>query len=511
MSNSMVPIVGNWIPTLANSGVPENVDPYNGSGWGSFIATSSINPINWTRSYSRSAYIDPLPERSNPIIMPNVTVSRILFASHNVSGGLAATSVQFTPYKGADVQTVNVRREVILSAGSIGSPQILMLSGVGPEPILQNAGVNVVLNLPGVGQHLQDHIVTEIVWSTDQPTAGSLEEANSNGSPPTDATSTEFLSFVNSATSYVNSTVLFGNSEAAVITFQTQIATQLNSSMTSLCPSVDPTVQAGYAAIYQLGYESFLTSSVGQVEILLAVNEAGQIAIQAALQHPFSQGHLYITSDDPFTPPTIDPQYLSHSADTTLLRQGLKLARSIGNTFPISSVVNVELSPGSSVQTDDEWEEWLVNQIQTEYHPSCSCAMLPLSLGGVVDSQLKVYGLSNVRVADASVFPIQFAAHLQAPTYGLAEQAAKIIRAQWNGEALIPVVPNGPNSVNHTDGDGDDSGNSSGDTKTSMAVSFALGRSAVFSLLWVSSLAILLGGRNRKQTTSVSDIRKFRS
>ncbi|KAG8897648.1 hypothetical protein FRB99_008014 [Tulasnella sp. 403] len=92
-----------------------------------------------------------------------------------------------------------------------------------------------------------------------------------------------------------------------------------------------------------------------------------------------------------------------------------------------------EVSPGPTVFTDEQWEAWLTTVAGTEFHPSCSCSMLPLDQGGVVDPNLKVYGLANVRVADSSVFPIQFAAHLMAPTYGLAEQAADIIKSQYNG------------------------------------------------------------------------------
>lgn len=118
--------------------------------------------------------------------------------------------------------------------------------------------------------------------------------------------------------------------------------------------------------------------------------------------------------------------------DQLLLREGLKLARKIGNTAPLSSAMLAEISPGPSVQSDGDWDTWVANAFGTEFHPSCSCAMLPLNLGGVVDSDLKVYGTSkldrhtlsdkradpscppgNVRVADASVFPIQFAAHVR--------------------------------------------------------------------------------------------------
>ncbi len=126
-----------------------------------------------------------------------------------------------------------------------------------------------------------------------------------------------------------------------------------------------------------------------------------------------SQGHLYINSSNPFDDPVIDPGYLSHSAgkspgtwnlklllslrlDLVMFREGLKLCRTLGNTAPLSSAMLQEISPGPSVQTDDDWDTWLATTFGTEYHPSCSCAMLPQNQGGVVDTNLKVYGLGTL-------------------------------------------------------------------------------------------------------------------
>jgi len=179
-------------------------------------------------------------------------------------------------------------------------------------------------------------------------------------------------------------------------------------------------------------------SPLGHVEILFyATGNTGSqqqtISIQVALQHPFSQGRLYISTNNAFDNPIIDPQYFSHSADLTMFRAGLQLARKIGQTPPLSTVLTQEIAPGPNVNTDDEWNTYAANTIGTEFHPANTCAMLPQNQGGVVDSKLKIYGLSNVRVVDASVFPIQFATHLQWPVYGLAEQGATIIRDFWNG------------------------------------------------------------------------------
>ena len=141
-------------------GIPRTADANGGDGWGAFIATSSINPANWTRSYSRSAYIDPLPPRANLDILANSTVTRLVFSSSSAAGNLTCSQVEFAPNAAAARQLVSVRKEVILSGGAIGSPHVLLASGVGPKDVLDAAGVQMNVELPGVGQHLQDHIVS---------------------------------------------------------------------------------------------------------------------------------------------------------------------------------------------------------------------------------------------------------------------------------------------------------------------------------------------------------------
>lgn len=153
----MLPVVSNWIPTWQNLGVPENPDASGGQNWGAFQATSAINPTNWTRSHARAAYLDPLPPRSNLDILPLATVTRIVFDSNK--GNLTATGVEYSMTRGGTRKTIKVNKEVILAGGAIGSPNILMHSGVGPSDVLKKAGVDLVLDLPAVGQHMQDHLV----------------------------------------------------------------------------------------------------------------------------------------------------------------------------------------------------------------------------------------------------------------------------------------------------------------------------------------------------------------
>jgi choline dehydrogenase-like flavoprotein len=153
----MVSQVGNWTPTWENLGLPALDKPNGGVTLGAFVSPSWINPSNLTRSYAKSAYLDPVLYLPNLSVLVNSTVTRIIF--RDGSGDLTATGVEFAATADGPRQTVSAKKEVIIAAGVIGSPQILMLSGIGPTDILEAANISVRAALPGVGQHLQDHLV----------------------------------------------------------------------------------------------------------------------------------------------------------------------------------------------------------------------------------------------------------------------------------------------------------------------------------------------------------------
>ncbi|KAJ4469905.1 hypothetical protein C8J55DRAFT_436620 [Lentinula edodes] len=465
-------IVGNWTPTLATLGIPSNPDSASGDNSGAYITTSSINPANWTRSYSRSGYIDPLPPRSNLDILPSATVTNIVWGS-GTSGNLTATGVQWASSSTAAKQTVNANKEVILAAGTIGSAQVLQLSGVGPSKYLQAAGVDVQLDLPGVGQRLQDHLSGSLIYSTTAETAGDL---HADG-----VATAEFLSYINSATAYVNLTTLLGSDSASALISSAQA--EVDSSASSLLPLGDSTVAAGYKAIYDTITNQFYSSNSGQIELLLSITSTS-VLIQAAIQHPLSVGELYITSDSVFNYPFLNPNYLVHDADLTILREGFKMARLVSQASPLSTYLTGETTPGSSVSTDAEWDTWIQGAVGTEYHPTGTCAMLPLELGGVVSPSLLVYGTSNVRVADASVYPFELSSHLGAPTYGLAEQASTIIRDYWNGVSTNPNT-----TTTSTSSSSSSTSTGSTDSKSNNAVSSAYG----FGGIVCAAIACLVG------------------
>lgn len=253
-----------------------------------------------------------------------------------------------------------------------------------------------------------------VTWNTTAETLGTFQR-NGTGDGVPEGESSPFLSYVNSAIAYANLSTVLGNTDSADY-FQSQILGIIDTSANDLCPSKDESVINGYKTIYRNTAEKILLSGVGHLEVLLwatgtSATEEQTLTIQVALQHPFSQGRVYINSSDPFDDPVIDPQYFSHFADLVSLREGIRLVRRIGQSLPLSEVLTGEVSPGPDVITDEAIEAFLLDVVETEFHPGNTLAMLPIDQGGVVDAKLKVYGLGNVRVVDASVFPISFAAH----------------------------------------------------------------------------------------------------
>lgn len=210
---------------------------------------------------------------------------------------------------------------------------------------------------------------------------------------------------------------------------------------------------------------------------------------------------VFLTPRAPYLPPACLREHgkLTKCADYDLLFDGLKLVRRLGETAPLSKTLKKRISPSSKVETDEEWGKWMRKQAGTEFHPSSTCAMLPRDQGGVVDAELRVYGLSNVRVADASVPPISLSTHLMASTYGLAEQASTIIREFYrpkSAQVTSGKAPPPPSSDEGTvssdsakDGSAHGGGDGDGDDDDSAS---SVSWPSLVSLLLVSAPAVAL-------------------
>lgn len=453
------PSVEAYLQGCAEVGIPNSNDPDNGQSWGSFVATSNIDNSSWQRSSSRTAYLNGADQRPNLHVLVNNQVTKVLTEGRESDGGkVSATGVQFAQYSGARIRSAYARREVILSGGAINTPAVLQLSGIGDAQQLQRVGVDSIIDLPGVGHNIQDHLSSGVGFT---PASGSQM-------PPTTVTGDAQLdSFVNSATAYVNTSTLFGDDAQAILQ-------RLQSKLPSMIQSanVRDEVKRAYNATMSTQVNEVFNSAVGPIELLFALT-FGQIQIQIALQHPLSRGSILINSLDPFASPSIDPGYLSADIDLELLRAGYKLARRIGQSDAMSSAIAAEVSPGSSVNSDDGWDAFIKSSVGTEYHPSSGCSMLPREQGGVVDPNMLVYGTSNLRVIDASVPPMAVSAHLMTIVYGLAEIGSEIVI-----EARTPP----PSPSNNTSTSAANNSSTSGSTltgQTSGAMNAALSQTTV--------------------------------
>lgn len=162
-------------------------------------------------------------------------------------------------------------------------------------------------------------------------------------------------------------------------------------------------------------------------------HEGNYISIVAMLMHPFSRGNIHITSSDPEAQPRIDPKYLSNPLDLEMLAGAIEFIKVIAKTPPFADLLKPNGHQIPSIEGDgrEEAKRIIRERLFTAFHPSGTCAMLPREKGGVVDSRLRVYGTTNVRVVDASVFPIEPLGHLQSTVYAVAEKAADLIKADW--------------------------------------------------------------------------------
>lgn len=404
-------VIGAFVNSSVANAAPYNADPYAGTTAGTFVACSNINPSNWTRSFSRTAYIDPNVARPNLHILTGTLVTKVLFDTSQPSN-VKATGVSFQQSKNGQTYTVNANREVILSAGTVNTPQVLQLSGVADSALLKSHNIDTVVDLPGVGYNLQDHLSGGVQWT---PKSADIV-------PPVKVTGNATVdSYINSAVAYVNGTALLGDQWQAYLD---SVAKNQSAAVSNYKAPAD--VQKGYNQTYTTTLD-LIKNGITTVELIYSLT-FGNIQVQAAMQHPFSRGSVLITSDNAFDYPAIDPRYLEQSADMTMLLAGFKLARKVGSSAPHNNYIGTEQHPGSAVTSDDDWMNFIRGAVMTEFHPSGTASLLPRELGGVVDQNLLVYGTSNLRVIDASIIPIAMSAHYMSLVYGLSEIGAGIVK-----------------------------------------------------------------------------------
>ncbi|CAE6496195.1 unnamed protein product [Rhizoctonia solani] len=468
MSEYIYDGIANWVPSLVALGMTKG-DLASGDTHIVAITPSTLNAHNMSRSNSMAGYINPVGPRSNLVILTGMQATSLVWGNKGSSGAVA-TGVNFAASAGAQSYTVKANKEVILCGGTIGSAQLLQLSGIGPKSLMTSLNIDSVVDLPGVGQNLQDHESTSVSWTVDGATwwdlmsndtlqAQQLAEWRADG--------TGLWTYINEAVAYPSIQDIMGTT---VDTWLNTVSSGLSSSLSSLSTSqsLDSTVLKGITQQFNAQLD-MLKNSVGQLEIIMTMlSGAGSAGIQVAQQHAWSRGALMINSSSAFDYPSINPNYLLNSWDVDIMTAGIKYARTIAATAPMSSYLKTESTATSASTTDTAIATYIANSIATEYHPIGTCSMLPLDMGGVVDTTLRVYGTANVRVIDVSVMPIHVTAHTMAPAYAIAEYGADIVKmAYWPVPASTTTTGTGSSATSGS-GNGDSNGSGSSDNQSGL-------------------------------------------
>ncbi|KAF7350549.1 Alcohol oxidase [Mycena sanguinolenta] len=419
-------------------GFPASPDLANGDPHAVGIAPNSLDAANNTRCSAACAYYTPFADRPNLVVITNATVSRILWATGSGYNKLTATGVEYLVNN--ETKTIGVSEEVILSAGTIGSPKVLELSGVGNSTILKTAGVTPVLDLPTVGENFADHVHS---WANAFTNITLTKDALLLN--PAFAAEQLALWYKNRTGLYSAAPRSLGIAAPSDVFTPAQLNTliaQAEANLTNFAVQFsngNPALAKGIAAQHKIALSLYKQNKELPLEMNAEPGYSGPTAfsarparnytaINSVLYAPLSRGRTHITSSDPLVPPAVDPAYWAHPLDVAAQVGGIKLARRMLVAPPLDSIYAGEFEPGANKTTDADIEEWLRGVVASDNHEVGSLSMMPQSLGGVVDTSLKVYGTANVRVADASIIPFPVSAHLSSTVYMIGERAADIIR-----------------------------------------------------------------------------------
>ncbi|MDM9385135.1 choline dehydrogenase [Chlorogloeopsis sp. ULAP01] len=324
------------------------------------------------------AYLKPILHRTNLTVKTNAQVTKIIFA-HQQAIGLNYI------HNGSNHE-IKITKEVILSSGTINSPQLLMLSGIGCKEQLNALGIPVVADLPGVGQNLQDHLCVPIVYKCIKNISLANAEKTEN--------ILRYLLFKSgSLTTNVAEAGGFIKTKSDLKTYN---------------------LQFHFVPAYFLNHG-------------FTKPEGHGFTFVPTLVYPQSKGRITLRSNNPFESPIIQPNYLEKAADLEVLVTGVKLARKLVQTKAFDEFRGEELFPGFQIQDDEEIHTFIRNMAETLYHPVGTCKMGYDALS-VVNSQLQVHKVKGLRVVDASIMPSIVGGNTNAPTIMIAEKAADMIK-----------------------------------------------------------------------------------
>lgn len=373
------PLYSTFIEAGAQAGYPVTND-YNGE------QQEGFGPMHMTvkdgvRSSTSREYLDPIKHRNNLTVVTGALVSKVCLLDKKATG---------VEYRVNDkVFQADASKEVILSAGPIGSPHILQLSGIGEREALENAGIEVKHELPGVGQNLQDHLEFYFQYKCKKP-------ITLNGK----------LGLISKG---LIGTEWVLNKSGLGVTNHFESCAFIRSKAGIEWPDIQYHFLP--AAIRYDGKSAF---------------DGHGFQVHVGHNKPKSRGSVTIQSNDPLVPPKIQFNYLQHQDDIEGFRACVRLTREIISQPAFDEYRDGEIQPGEHIQTDEQIDEFVRQAVESAYHPSCSCKMGEDEMT-VVNSQTQVHGIQGLRVVDSSIFPTIPNGNLNAPTVMVAEKAADMI------------------------------------------------------------------------------------
>ncbi len=376
------PVYDAFVQAGVDAGYPVTKD-FNGAqqeGFGPY-QRNIHNGERWSSSF---AYLRPALKRKNLTVVSTALVSRVIFR------GGRARGVETVAKRGATAEAIYAESEIILCAGAVQSPQILQLSGIGPADQIRKLGITSIVDLPGVGANMQDHLDVSIIHEMTKPLSAYSQQSGLK-----------------------------------------KFAVGLKYMMSKSGPGADNFLQAGAflktreglaCPDIQLHLVNAMMLDHGQTEI-----KRDGFTVHACQLRPQSKGTIGLASSDPFDHPVIDPNYLSAEEDISVLREAVKMVRDICGQNALSSLRGDEFLPGESVRTDDEIDAFIRARGETIYHPVGTVHM-GIHDDAPLDGELQVRGVERLRVVDASVMPTLVGGNTNAPTIMIAEKAADMIR-----------------------------------------------------------------------------------
>jgi len=379
------PVSEAFIKACVEAGIPRNPD-INGENYEGVDFFQITQTPEGRRAHASVTFLDPVCDRKNLTIITDAHVKRILFDKKKTATGVE----YFDLKKKRKLVTLEAAKEIILSAGIIGSPQILKLSGVGPAVELKKFGIDVVQDLPGVGENLQDH--PDVI----------LRMRDKSGTSLTTFPWPYMVSFM--------SRFYRKNKKPFVFTI-TDSGGFIKSD-----PKVKvPDLQLQFAAVRMRPHGNGLFTP----------NKAGFV-LHVCHMRPNSRGRVLLQSKDPFDAPRIEANYFDDEMELNALVKGVKIARKILSQKAMEPFFKAEEVPGPKVQTDAEIRQFILDKAETVYHTAGSCKM-GVDKMAVVDPSLKVRGVKNLRVIDASIMPTITGSNIHAPTVMIAEKGADMV------------------------------------------------------------------------------------